>query len=236
MGDEARLPPHLTGVGDKLNPEWLKTVLNEGARDRPYMLVRMPKFGQTGVGALAELISATDVHPETLDVNMPVAEHRYKADARHMIGDRALGCIKCHTFDQYKVTGVQAVNMTTMTRRLRREWFHRYLRNPSEYRPGTRMPGHGRMVDPCCQNSGRKARCADRGDVEISSGWQSGQSSVGPSEAGHRTQAGRSSTHLSQLSAGTFSPWNCRRVPGKGSLCMGCRRFCTEADLAWSIH
>jgi hypothetical protein len=30
--------------------------------------------------------------------------------------------------------------MTTMTSRLRRDWFHRYLLDPQKYRPGTRMP------------------------------------------------------------------------------------------------
>ena len=35
----------LTGVGAKLNPEWLRTVFDQGAKDRPYMFTRMPKFG-----------------------------------------------------------------------------------------------------------------------------------------------------------------------------------------------
>ncbi len=167
MGDEGRLPPHLNGVGDKLNPEWLRTVLNEGARDRPYMFTRMPKFGHAGAGALAETFTNTDVRKEELSVEMQVAEHRYKADARHMIGDRALGCIKCHTFNEFKVVGVQAVNMTTMTKRLRREWFHRYLMNPMEYRPGTRMPTawpNGRSVLPKILDG--------KPDVQIESIWE----------------------------------------------------------------
>ena len=43
MGDEGRIPPALTGAGDKLNEEWIKTVLAEGAKDRPYMATRMPR-------------------------------------------------------------------------------------------------------------------------------------------------------------------------------------------------
>jgi hypothetical protein len=56
------------------------------------------------------------------------------------VGDQALGCIKCHTFGRHRATGIQAMDLQTMTRRVRRDWFHRYLPNPQAYRPGTRMP------------------------------------------------------------------------------------------------
>ena len=36
--------------------------------------------------------------------------------------------------------GVQSIDMTIMTRRLKHDWFHRYLVKPSAFRPGTRMP------------------------------------------------------------------------------------------------
>src|SRR4029434_9573117 len=44
MGHEARIPPPLDGVGDKLTTDWLRHVLQEGSKDRPYMRARMPKF------------------------------------------------------------------------------------------------------------------------------------------------------------------------------------------------
>src|SRR5205085_307218 len=37
LGDEGRLPPHLTGVGAKLRPEWLREVLVNKGTARPYM-------------------------------------------------------------------------------------------------------------------------------------------------------------------------------------------------------
>ena len=42
MGDEARIPPPLDGVGAKLNPEYFKQILDKGAHDRPYMQTQMP--------------------------------------------------------------------------------------------------------------------------------------------------------------------------------------------------
>jgi hypothetical protein len=45
LGDEGRLPPTLTGVGDKLRPEFLKEVLLEGGHDRRLtMPTLMPKW------------------------------------------------------------------------------------------------------------------------------------------------------------------------------------------------
>lgn len=151
MGDEGRVPPALDGAGDKLNEAWLKTILNQGAKDRPYMKTRMPKFGNAAADALVPRLIASDLQESVAPVVMPEVDHRVKADARLMVGDQALSCIKCHTFEKYAATGIQSLDMTTMTRRLRRDWFHRYMIDPQQYRPGTRMPAawpNGRSVVP----------------------------------------------------------------------------------------
>ncbi len=146
MGDEGRLPPALDGAGDKLNDNWLRTIFREGANDRPYVNTRMPRFGDALADRLAPLLAAADrteqsVAEQTVaDIQFAEADHRVIADARMLIGDKALSCIKCHRFGSYAATGLQSMDMTTMTRRLRREWFHRYLTDPQKYRPGTRMP------------------------------------------------------------------------------------------------
>lgn len=151
MGDEGRIPPSLDGVGDKLTSRWLKTVISEGAKDRPYMHTRMPKFGASSVGTLMDHLIARDLISDVPQVTFADAIHRVTADARLMVGDQALSCIKCHQFGEFRATGIQAMDLTTMTTRLRRDWFHRYLANPQQYRPGTRMPAawpNGRSVVP----------------------------------------------------------------------------------------
>ncbi|MFO1044568.1 MAG: c-type cytochrome [Planctomycetaceae bacterium] len=142
MGDEGRLPPLITGVGDKLRPDWLKHVLLNGADDRKnYMVVRMPKFGGNNVAPLVEAFAAVDLNLEPLPkVEFPEPEYRIKAAGRHLVGGQALSCIKCHDFGPHPSTGVRAINLTTMHQRLRPEWVNRYLRDPQVYRPGTRMP------------------------------------------------------------------------------------------------
>lgn len=142
MGDEGRLPPLLTGVGDKLRPEFLKHILNNGGDDRKiYMLAKMPKFGGGNVNALAEQLTSLDLKNDPLPTReFPEPEYRTKAAGRHLVGGQALSCIKCHDFNEHPSTGIRAISLTRMHGRLRPEWFDRYMRDPQVYRPGTRMP------------------------------------------------------------------------------------------------
>jgi len=140
MGDEGRLPPHLNGVAAKLNPAYLKQIFAEGAKDRPYMLTQMPRFGAAELAPLAQALTATDVVESVAEPAFGESPRRVKSDGRFLVGGEALGCIKCHTFNGTEAEGVQAIDMTRMTHRLRRDWFHRYVVDPPKYRPGTRMP------------------------------------------------------------------------------------------------
>ena len=140
MGDEGRVPPLLDKVGDKLNDAWLKQVLANGADDRPYMLTRMPKFGIENVGHLVDDFGRADRRADRFELDIEFALHRVRSAGRRLAGDKALACIKCHYFGKYKATGIQSLDMLTMTRRLRKSWFIRYMLDPQAYRPGTRMP------------------------------------------------------------------------------------------------
>ena len=140
MGDEARIPPPLDGVGDKLNTEWLNHVLQNGAKERPYMRTHMPRFPSAVVTGLTPQFVEVDRRTEAQLAELPEAEHRVKAVGRFLAGDKALGCVKCHTFGQHRPTGVQAIDLQTLARRVRDDWFLRYMVDPQAYRPGTRMP------------------------------------------------------------------------------------------------
>jgi mono/diheme cytochrome c family protein len=139
MGDEGRVPPPLDGAGAKLNPDYLKQILDAGAHDRPYMHTRMPGFGLANLGKLPEALAA-DPTPTAAEVKFTVSEAKVKAAGRFLVGAQALSCFKCHTFAGHKAEGVQGIDMTLMRRRLRRDWFQAYLINPQKVRPGTRMP------------------------------------------------------------------------------------------------
>ncbi|MEI8211235.1 MAG: family 16 glycoside hydrolase [Planctomycetota bacterium] len=140
MGDEGRLPPRLTGVGDKLNDKFLAKVLAEGARHRPYMHVRMPQYHEATNG-LADHWKKTDRPSDDRIAHAATEpEVRTLAAGRQLAGIKGLSCAQCHTFGNQKAIGIQAIGLLSMTERLRPEWFYRYLMEPTKYRPGTRMP------------------------------------------------------------------------------------------------
>ena len=141
MGDEGRLPPGLDGVGAKLESAYLKHLFSAGAKDRSYMLTRMPRFGEANVGHLVAAFEALDTIEPVATPDFALPPRRVKSAGRFLAGGEAFGCVKCHTFKGIPSEGVQAIDMTVMTRRLRRDWFHRYLLDPQKFRPGTRMPG-----------------------------------------------------------------------------------------------
>ncbi|HEX4130640.1 MAG TPA: PA14 domain-containing protein [Pirellulales bacterium] len=140
MGDEGRLPPPLTGAGAKLQMSWLRNLVDKGVKDRPYMLTRMPAFGIANVKPVLEAMAEVDKIEAKALSEFTEPSYRVKDQGRFLVGSKAFGCVKCHTFDKYKAEGIQSIDMTTMTRRLQRDWFLRYLREPLAFRPGTRMP------------------------------------------------------------------------------------------------
>lgn len=143
MGDEGRLPPALTGVGDKLQEHWLRHVLNSGEKVRGnYMLAKMPVYGEANLGSLpADLINVDRRDtPELFTTEFPEPPYKIKAAGRTLVGGKALSCIKCHDFAEHASTGIRALSLTSMTNRLREDWFVRYLADPQAYRRGTRMP------------------------------------------------------------------------------------------------
>src|SRR5205814_9236950 len=109
---------------------------------RPYMATRMPQFGAANVGKLVEAFEKADSSPLTLALS-PGAGEGNSLDAkygRNLVGTGGFACISCHTFASYKSLGIPAMDLTLMTKRLKKDWFHRYVLDPQALRPGTRMP------------------------------------------------------------------------------------------------
>lgn len=151
MGNEARVPPPLTGVGDKLKAEVIERIITEGAKDRPYMVTRMPAFGKANAIALRDHLIEVDMRvPASADSDISAdpggaagnadAHEQSITDGRRLVGGNGLACIKCHIYGSKSTPGIQAIDMLTMTQRLKPDWFYRYMLAPNEYRPGTRMP------------------------------------------------------------------------------------------------
>ncbi|MDA0588345.1 MAG: c-type cytochrome [Planctomycetota bacterium] len=140
MGDEGRIPPALDGVGDKLTEAWFKNILENGAKDRGYMMSVMPKFGGGNVGHLLTSFRKVDLKTEAEITKSSAPLAHQKAAGRRLVGEKGMGCIKCHPFGGSKATGIQAMDLQIMSKRLRQDWWYRYMARPGDFRPGTRMP------------------------------------------------------------------------------------------------
>ena len=141
LGNEARIPPPLTNVGDKLQSAWMHKVLFDGARVRPYMHTRMPRFGEENLPRLVERFEQADrrEYPEPPELNGD--EGREHRDAgRLLVGTEGLACVACHGFNGKDSPGFQGLDLITAPERLRFGWFSQFLLSPQDYRPGIIMP------------------------------------------------------------------------------------------------
>jgi cbb3-type cytochrome oxidase cytochrome c subunit len=137
--DESRLPPQLTGVGNKLTTEWMHRVLTEGARARPYMAARMPVFGSQHTASLAHSLHAmSGVKPDT-DRPEPVSDNQAREFGRRLVGARGLACISCHVVGENPPTGTPGPDITAFAARIRYEWYDTYMHAPRRFKPTTRM-------------------------------------------------------------------------------------------------
>lgn len=152
LGDEGSHPPHLTGVGSKLNTNWLSQVLLAGGRGRPYMATRMPQFGAGAVGTLAHRLAAqAGVWPDT-DTQEPKPSDVIVAAGQKLVGEKGLNCISCHVFGESPPAGTPGPNIADFAGRIRYEWWKDYIMAPPRFKPGTRMPafyatGKGAVTD-----------------------------------------------------------------------------------------
>jgi putative heme-binding domain-containing protein len=139
LGPQGRIPPSLSGVGTKLNSEWLRQVLVTGRSIRPYMNTRMPQFGEQNIQHLVQLFAAADDLPTSPDPPTgKVGEIRKLAT--DMIGNQGLNCIACHTFQHKPGQTMPAVDLTEMADRLKKGWFEHYMKDPQRFHRGTVMP------------------------------------------------------------------------------------------------
>ncbi len=139
LGDSGRLPPPLTGIGDKLQTEWLEGVLTGKPKNRvrPYMKTSMPAYAKHAK-VLADWFVKEDLKTDSPPITIRPDDIE--------VGKKLLGiqggvnCITCHNWGEQKSLGIPALDISSLDQRLRPHWFREYLLNPASYRPGTLMP------------------------------------------------------------------------------------------------
>jgi mono/diheme cytochrome c family protein len=163
---EAVSPPPLTGTGAKLTTSWLRKVLVEGGRARPWMGLRMPHFGAANVGHLPEALAACDgiddsrAAPAALNSISPTHVEADVNAGKLLVGKKAFGCIGCHDIAGVPSSGTRGPDLASMNQRVRYDWYRRWLVQPQKMQPGTRMPTvfqEGRtLLDEVLQGSATK--------------------------------------------------------------------------------
>jgi mono/diheme cytochrome c family protein len=135
-------PPSLTAAGDKLQIRWIQNVLLNQKRTRGWMKMRMPHFGSR-VQQLSKLFPAAS--GSTLVDESPQPKIELAKTGLETIGAQRgkVACINCHSYrgiNRQKDGVVPAPDMSEIGQTLRRDWFVRWLHNPTRMTPGTSMP------------------------------------------------------------------------------------------------
>ena len=137
LGDEGRLPPDLTGVGNKLNEDSIWNVLLEGERIRPFMSVRMPEYGDVLIDLPGHFADADALEGDEVE---PAFSIEIAAVGQQLVGDKGFKCIECHVFDGHPSLGQPGPDLADTHERLRAGWFTSLVLDPQAVNPGTHMP------------------------------------------------------------------------------------------------
>jgi hypothetical protein len=140
--------PRLTDPHRKLTWAYLRASVREGVSGSqpPEYTYRMPAFGPEAE-ALVQAIAEAD--GELLDgadpPQRPAADPTLGSLAGpELVGSQGYGCISCHLWagQQLATTdpGAAGPDLTRLVGRVRRDWFDRFLEDPSRSYPGTPMP------------------------------------------------------------------------------------------------
>ena len=150
-------PPSLTSVGDKLHDSALdQAIARSGAPRRPWLAARMPKFALSDAELRAvreELIGADRVpdgaphvrNPATDDAAVAsLGEIALRTTGGRLVTPDGFGCTSCHDLGGVSPANTplnaRAPDLTQAGKRIRREWFERWVRNPARIVPRMEMP------------------------------------------------------------------------------------------------
>jgi cytochrome c2/glucose/arabinose dehydrogenase len=141
-------PPALTDVGDKLErPALLEAMTVAGDPRRPWLKIRMPRFrfAPGEAEALADWLIRADRLPLR-----PAPESDAIADAQlakaggRLVTAQGFGCASCHqigkSIPKQDNLAARGTDLSLLGKRIRREWFDRWVRNPARIVPRMEMP------------------------------------------------------------------------------------------------
>lgn len=145
-----RLPfqrtPRLTHLFQKYRRSYVRAAVRDGAAGaRPnWYSYRMPAYGRDAEEILRALAEADGDLPEEAEPAAAGGDPTLHNVGPSLVGFEGYSCVSCHIWKGQEMTGVDpgavGPELTTVTARIRREWFDRWLEEPARIIPGTPMP------------------------------------------------------------------------------------------------
>jgi hypothetical protein len=121
----------------------MRRLLYDRERSRPYMITRMPHYGEMALGDLVLWLSEVDRLPAS---HLPEVDQetrkKFTEGGLQLLGDKGLNCIACHNYKGSESPGMKGIDLMSSYQRLTPEWFFAYMKNPGTYRPGIIMPSY----------------------------------------------------------------------------------------------
>ena len=135
--------PALTWVGSKLQPAWMdRFVTGEEASPRPWLHARMPSFGPRGSAVITGLVRLHG-HANRVDAEPEVDRQLAAHGGRLVRMGEGFGCVQCHGVGDKPPVQVferQGINFKLSAKRLRHDYYMRWMLDPMRIDPDSRMP------------------------------------------------------------------------------------------------
>ncbi|HZN36943.1 MAG TPA: c-type cytochrome [Pirellulaceae bacterium] len=146
----AMTPPSLNSVGDKLHDEALAAAIRRStAPYRHYLLVRMPRFrlSDQELAALTRHFVTADRIPAggaAVAQRPAVQEPALAAAGGRLVSTDGFSCVSCHQIGSVvpdkAPLNARGPGLSQIDQRIRREWFDRFVADPSRIVPRMEMP------------------------------------------------------------------------------------------------
>lgn len=140
-------PPSLTSIGDKLHDTALADAISlRNPPLRPWLAVRMPRFDLSAaeLAALTEYLTTIDRIPERPKMAPKLEEKALTVAGSRLVTSTGFGCTSCHRIGSSMPTNValaaRGTDLSLVGKRIRHEWFDRWVRNPARIVPRMEMP------------------------------------------------------------------------------------------------
>lgn len=138
--------PRLSHATLKYEPGFLLSAVRDGVADVRHSKYsyRMPAYGEE---ARAHVLALSEGDGDATELSISAVrpeDPTLAPEGASLAGFEGYSCVSCHIWKGQSMAepdpGAIAPELTTMTHRVNRDWFDRWLEDPSRIQPGTPMP------------------------------------------------------------------------------------------------